>query len=243
MRIPRLRCTALAEPGTRLALDAEASHRILRVLRLAPGAEVVLFDGSGIEARARLASLDPAGVDLEILERRPGLPPSPLRVTLVQGLARGERMDYSIQKAVELGVAAIQPLLTRYSQVRLRGERLERRLAHWRGIVVGACEQCGRSDIPPVHPLLPFDAWLEQTGTPGYYLDPAGRVPLAEAGDPPQSIDLLIGPEGGLATEERERLQAAGWTGLRLGPRILRTETAGIAALAGMQLLWGDLGG
>jgi len=168
---------------------------------------------------------------------------SPLAVTLVQAVSSGERMDYTIQKAVELGVAAVQPLLTERSIVRLDGERRARRVAHWQAVAVAACEQCGRNVVPPVLPVVPLPDWLAgQTVASGVrlLLSPAGRSRLADLERPAAPLHLLAGPEGGWSAGEEALAVDAGFVAVRLGPRVLRTETAALAALAAMQVLWGD---
>jgi 16S rRNA (uracil1498-N3)-methyltransferase len=162
-------------------------------------------------------------------------------------VGRGERTDLAIQKAVELGVTSIAPLLTRRGVVRLDPERAERRLAHWRGIVVHACQQCGRNRIPTLHPVTPLSDWLRDyrngsaDGGLDLVLDPDGAETIAEIDYGGGSITLLIGPEGGLDTAEQSAARDAGFVGMRLGPRILRTETAAIAAVTAAQSRWGDL--
>jgi 16S rRNA (uracil1498-N3)-methyltransferase len=168
---------------------------------------------------------------------------SPLKVLLAQGIAKGERMDYTLQKAVELGVNGILPVLTERSVVNLKGERLARRLQHWRGIVAGACEQSGRNCLPTVLEPIQLHAWLDSCPRQnfGLVLDPSAEQGLGTLMRPVGVVTLLIGPEGGLSPEEIAMSAAAGFTGIGLGPRIMRTETASVAALAALQVLWGDL--
>jgi 16S rRNA (uracil1498-N3)-methyltransferase len=227
--------------GARIALPAEAAHHIVTVLRLGAGAALELFDGTGGSHRGRLveAGRRTAAVELESFD--PGERESPLAVTLAQGVSRGQHMDYTLQKAVELGVARIVPVLTARSNVRLDEGRSGRRLEHWRRIVIGACEQCGRNRVPDITAPLPLPDWLGMNvaGT-RLVLDPEADARLDDL--PPQhALTLLSGPEGGLAPEEVHAAAALGWQRLRLGPRILRTETAAVAALAACQARWGDL--
>lgn len=213
------------------------------VLRLAEGADITLFDGRGTEYDAVISACARNSVRVRVLGERNISRESPLRVTLVQAVSAGERMDFTVQKAVELGVAAVQPVLSERCVVRLSGERAEKRVAHWQAVVVAACEQCGRNLVPPVHALLPFAVWLERLAAePGQrvLLAPAGDVRLQDLGRPAGDVILLAGPEGGLTPAEAGDAGRAGFRSLQLGPRVLRTETAALAALAAMQALWGD---
>lgn len=245
MRIPRLYVPLLLQVGTEVVLPAATSHHVCRVLRLPVGAELVLFDGNGGEFAGRLATVTRQQATVRVTAHRPGDVEASLVVRLVQGVSRGERMDYTLQKAVELGVAVIQPVISERSVVALTGERLQRRWAHWQGIVIGACEQCGRNRLPVLREPLPLADWLATDAVPAelkLVLDPAAPTALRHLPHPPDRVTLLIGPEGGLSEGEIASATAAGFIGVRLGPRILRTETAGVAALAALQVLWGDLG-
>jgi 16S rRNA (uracil1498-N3)-methyltransferase len=170
---------------------------------------------------------------------------SPLAVTLAQGMSSGERMDYTVQKAIELGAAGIRPLATSRSVVRLDAERAQKRIAHWQAVVIAACEQCGRNSVPQVLPVMNYYDWLahevgEQAGTLRVLLSPSAPTALRDLPRPAGSATLLAGPEGGLSPQEERDAQTAGFTPVRLGPRVLRTETAALAALSAMQTLWGD---
>jgi 16S rRNA (uracil1498-N3)-methyltransferase len=223
-------------------LAPEQSHHLAHVLRLAGGDAVVAFDGTGHEYDAIIERISKSGVTLTVGEPRAVDRESPLDVTLAQGISSGERMDYTIQKAVELGVHAIQPLGTERSIVRLDAERAAKRVSHWQSVVIAACEQCGRNRVPQVFPISPFTRWLGSiaAGSRRFLLSPVAASRLADVERPPESVILLVGPEGGLAPREHADAQAAGFTAVRLGPRVLRTETAAVAALASMQTLWGD---
>jgi 16S rRNA (uracil1498-N3)-methyltransferase len=227
----------------RCALAPEQAHHASRVLRLGTGDRLVLFDGRGNEYAATIASVGKSGVCVDVGEPCAVDRESPLAVTLAQGLSSGERMDYTVQKAVELGVACIQPLATERSLVRLDGERARKRAAHWQAVAAAACEQCGRNRVPPVLPLLPLATWLDRMrGAAGarFVLSPQAAAGLRALARPAGPIVLLAGPEGGLSARERGDAEAAGFAALRLGPRVLRTETAAVAALAALQALWGD---
>lgn len=209
------------------------------------GDELVLFDGTGGEYVARIASVERNRVDVDLLEWRSSECESPIEITLVQALQSGDKMDMTIQKAVELGVSRIVPVLSQRSVVKLEGERAVRRLEHWKGVVESACEQCGRNRLAEVAPLVSLKNWLSIPAANGalrLMLVPGGGQTLNDFPAPAKGarIELLIGAEGGLAPEEIQWATVAGFTQVRLGPRVLRTETAGLAAVAAMQCLWGD---
>jgi 16S rRNA (uracil1498-N3)-methyltransferase len=232
-------------PGRDCALPAAQAHHALTVLRLAPGDAVILFNGDGAEYDAVIETAARRAVSMRIDSRRPVARESALEIVLGQALSSGERMDYTIQKAVELGVRAIHPLASARSVVRLDAERAAKRLGHWQSVVIAACEQCGRNRVPPVAAVAAFDAWLAQGGareaaTLRVLLSPRSEVRLRDLPAPAGPVVLLAGPEGGYTREEEDRARAAGYLPVRLGPRVLRTETAAVAALAAMQALWGD---
>lgn len=247
MRIPRIHLPQTLAPGARLLLDETASGHLLRVLRLKPGAPLIIFNGKGGEYEATLSATEGHAAIVTLGKFTEASRESPLSITLAQGISRGERMDYTLQKSVELGVSRIVPLETEFSQVRLDGARLERRCQHWGGIIAHAGEQCGRTRLPELAPVMPLSTWLSSAVPTDsglrLVLDPAGDIALSQLPAPPAGrVTLLVGPEGGLSEKEIGQAQRAGYRGLRLGPRILRTETAGITALAALQTLWGDLG-
>lgn len=242
MPIPRFYLPAPLAVGATVALNDNAFHHAVRALRLKPGAALRLFNGQGGAFAATLIEIGKREAWARVTGEVPGEVESPLPVVLAQGIARGDRMDYTLQKAVELGVSAIQPLFTERSGVDLTGERRLRKAQHWRGIVIGACEQCGRNRLPEVREPLSLTDWLGRPAAPGWrlLLDPAAERGLRGLAPPAGAVLLLIGPEGGLSSAEITQARAAGFTGIRLGPRVLRTETAGVAALAALQALWGD---
>lgn len=220
-------------------LPETQAHYIGRVLRLAVGDAVQLFDGSGQEFLGQLSEVGKKSVRVELTEQFDGQAESPLRVHLGQGLSRGERMDWAIQKATELGVAVITPVVSERCEVRLKDERADKRLSHWRQIAISACEQCGRSVLPVIHPPLLLSDWLRQTEADlKLVLHPVAE-PLSSH-PKPASLAFLIGPEGGLSETEVDQAKAAGFHAARLGPRVLRTETAPVVALSVAQQLWGD---
>ena len=222
------------------ALPEASAHYIGRVLRLSAGSAVQLFDGSGAEYRGELLEVGKKSVSVELHERLTGMPESPLRIHLGQGLSRGERMDWAIQKATELGVSEITPLISERCEVRLNDERADKRLAHWRQIAISACEQCGRSVLPLIHAPLELAAWLQQVEADLKLVLHPIAAPL-QSHDKPNSLAFLVGPEGGLSEAEVDQAKAAGFHAARLGPRVLRTETAPVVALSVAQQLWGDL--
>ncbi len=231
--------------GSEVRLHPDAAHHAVRVLRLGVGDPVVLFDGLGGEFAARITRIERGDVCVKTgahvgIERE-----SRLHVTLAQGLSSGDRMDITLQKAVELGVAAIQPLATERSVVKLKDERAQRRAEHWQNLVIAACEQCGRNRVPEVSPLMSLPDWLAQLDMPApddearLLLSPAASVPLKALSPTPRMM-LLVGPEGGLSAAEAQLAQSRGFKPVRLGPRVLRTETAALATLSALQALWGD---
>jgi len=247
MIAPRFYCPVSLSAVSRIDLPENAARHACRVLRLRAGDDLVLFDGAGGEYAARIAEVGRERVSVDVLQWRDVESEAPIKITLVQALQAGEKMDLTMQKAVELGVARIVPVASKRSVVRLDGERALRRLEHWRGIVASACEQCGRNRVPEVAPLAGLDRWLGQPAASGAWrlmLAPGAAQTLNSLAPPAPGgeLELLIGAEGGLALEEVEMASAAGYVAIRLGPRILRTETAGLAALAAIQCLWGDFG-
>jgi 16S rRNA (uracil1498-N3)-methyltransferase len=242
-RVPRLYVDAELQPHAKLSLPDAAAHHAARVLRLGDGDAVVLFDGRGGEYEARLAIPARGEVAAETGARRDPQRESPLQVTLVQAVSSGERMDFTVQKAVELGVAAIQPVFSAKSLVRLGGEREAKKLAHWRRIAIAACEQCGRNRLPEVREAMSVEAYGRAPGEASLrlLLSPAGKIGLREVRPKiERTVALAAGPEAGFSAAEEAALQQAGFVPLRLGPRVLRTETAALAALAALNALAGD---
>ena len=243
MRIPRIYVPHTLRPGYEVELPLQAGEHVARVLRLDRGHPLRLFDGSGDEYDAELASLAKRSVTARVLESAAAEDrESPLRITLAQGIARGEKMDWILQKATELGVAHIVPIVTDRTEVKLDAERAERRVAHWEAVIASACEQCGRTRLPDIAEPMKLSDWAASLGGAEglrLALDPGGdRTPRDL---PPATRAMLaVGPEGGLSQHDLATLHAAGFEGLKLGPRILRTETAGLAALASMQAMLGD---
>lgn len=255
MRLTRCFIDAPLSPGAILALPDTATTHLTRALRLGPGARFALFNGDGHDYEAELAQVDRHGASAEVIAARRVDSESPLTLVLAQAVARGEKMDFVLQKAAELGVAGIVPLVTERTEVRLDAERSEKRRAHWQGILAAACEQCGRARLPALGPMATLANWL--TGAPAprldarsdslgqrlplFYLDPDAETTLRDLPDAARAgACFVIGPEGGLGERDLALLRASGAIGIRLGPRVLRTETAGLALLAAMQALYGD---
>jgi len=236
-RTPRLYVGAELSPQARLVLPEDTAHHAARVLRLREGELVLLFDGRGGEHEARLSMPGRGVVVAEIGARRDVERESPLAVTLVQALSSGEKMDFTIQKAVELGVAAIQPILSVKSVVRLSAEREAKKLAHWKRVAIAACEQCGRNRIPEIREPVALDRYRPAAGSK-ILLSPSGSEKLSGLATGP--VILAAGPEAGFSDGEERLLLRAGFVPVRLGPRVLRTETAALAALAALNALAGD---
>lgn len=241
MRRPRNYVELPLAAGARVALPERVHRHLQQVLRLGAGAEIVLFNGQdGRDWKARLVRVERRGTEAEVLEAGEVEAPPPLKISLALGISRGERMDFALQKAVELGACAFQPLLTERTQVKLSGSRMEKRLRHWRGVIIAACEQSGRRRLPSLAAPLTLNRWLQQERPTTLLLDPRAAQGLPEQNPGPE-LCFLVGPEGGLSPAERELAYRQDCRGIRLGPRILRAETAPLAALAAAQTLWGDL--
>jgi 16S rRNA (uracil1498-N3)-methyltransferase len=243
MRLNRVYAGQALAAGSEIELPDAAAFHVARVLRLRSGAPLVLFDGSGSDYSGEIVAVEGDRVRVRVDARSAGLGESPLAITLVQAVSRGERMDWTLQKATELGVRRIQPVLSARSVVRLDEQQAAKKLRHWRAIVAGACEQCGRSVLPELRAPLDLPRFLAESPREGQriVLSPTGPASLAGFASMAARVELLIGPEGGLEDVELEAAMRAGFAPVRLGPRVLRTETAGIVALAVLQALWGDL--
>lgn len=241
--IPRVHLQHTPEVGEQALLAPEQSHHLCRVLRARAGDSVQLFDGNGGRFAAILEQPSASAARVRVVRIETPGAESPLRVTLAQCVSGAEKMDWTIEKAVELGVASIQPLFSQRSIVRLDEARALRRAEHWRRLTVAACAQCGRDRLPVLAAPLPLDAWLAHrpAGDPGLVLAPAAALPLSRLEGPLHAVDVLVGPEAGLTTEELAAAQAAGLVAVSLGPRVLRTETAGLTAIAVLQARFGDL--
>lgn len=242
MATPRVYHRATMQPGRDTVLDGTAGHHLARVLRVRVGDPVTVFGGAGGEFHTTVKLIDRGGVRVHCERFDPIEREAPIAIGLAQVVSAGERMEVTVQKAVELGAAFIQPLTARRAKVRLSEERAERRVGHWQRIAEAACEQCGRNTVPIVRDLMDYPDWLagySDTAT-RLLLVPAGARRLSELTGIGERVTVLVGAESGFAEEEIEMAFACGFTAVRLGPRILRTETAGLAALAALQARWGD---
>ena len=240
-RVPRFFVEERLRAGGSCALGEDAAHHALHVLRLRAGEEIALFDGRGGEYAARVASIERRRVLLDVLAHRAVERESPLRVVLLQGVSSGERMDFTVRKAVELGVAEIHPLLAAASVARPKAERALARQEHWRRIAIAACEQCGRNRVPVVHPLVEAQACRVEGGGARILLSPLAELPFSRlAAKGTSELVLAVGPEAGFNAEEERAFLAQGFVPARLGARVLRTETAALAALAALNALLGD---
>jgi 16S rRNA (uracil1498-N3)-methyltransferase len=250
VRIPRIYQDIPLHSGQSIELDAQATVHLTKVLRLRVGDALVVFNGKGNgrgdgegggEFAARVSAVGRRSANIEIGEFVPRDLESPLQLVLLQGISRGERMDYTVQKAVELGVSRIVPVLTERTVVNLKGDRQEKRREHWQGVVDSACEQSGRNRVPEVAPITAFaEALASAAEGLKLVLHHRAETDLAALPPPQGPITLLVGSEGGLSAQEIVAAEAAGFVSLRLGPRVLRTETAALAALSVLQWQWGD---
>jgi 16S rRNA (uracil1498-N3)-methyltransferase len=238
--MPRFYLDAPLRAGSSVLLAEDSAHHAVHVLRVRSGDEVTLFNGRGGEFAARIASIERLKVLCDVLEHRAVERESPLRLVLVQGVSSGERMDFTVRKSVELGVAEIHPVLAHASVARPKGERAAARHQHWQNVAISACEQCGRNRIPLVHPLVDAARFAGASGTK-ILLSPTAELAFSLAcksgGD---EFSIAAGPEAGFSAEEERAFLDAGFVPARIGPRILRTETAGLAALAALSALRGD---
>jgi 16S rRNA (uracil1498-N3)-methyltransferase len=243
MRLTRVYVDALLESGAQLTLTGSAASHLTRVLRLRPKAALTLFNGRGGEYAASIERVQRSEVQVAIGAHEPIERESPFPLTLAQGVSRGERMDLVVQKATELGVARLVPLLTERSIVRLDEEQSDRKSSHWRAIAIAACEQCGRNRLPEVALPAQLREFLRQPcgDSVRLLLSPAAPQRIEDVSRPAGGATVLIGPEGGLSDAEQEDALTAGFTAVNLGPRVLRTETAAIASLTLLQRAFGDL--
>jgi len=228
--------------NTEIRLDAGATHHLTRVLRRRIDDRIELFNGDGHHYTATIRKISKRQTVVSILSQSNPEPAAPLDIHLGLPLSKGQRMDFALQKAVELGVSCITPLLTEHTAVKLPEKRLQQKQQHWKQVIISACEQSGRCRLPLLHPLITLDAWARKQVSYGIVLDPrAGSTPGSLPAPPTETtLHLVCGPEGGLNRSEIEGLVQQHFTPVRLGPRILRTETAPLAAITAVQMLWGD---
>lgn len=240
MRISRLYTEQILQPGAVIKLDGDQAHYLGKVLRAKPGQPFALFNGTCGEYFAEVLDVSKNSVSLQLAASQERAVETLLPTHIGLGLSRGERMDYAIQKATELGVCILSPLFTEHSEVKLSHERADKRVAHWQKVAVSAAEQCGRCTVPVINSPVSIGEWLARVPAgQGFLLDHTGTAGFT--GPQPEQICLLIGPEGGISPDEKAAALAQSFTAVRLGPRILRTETAPVVALTAVQLQWGDL--
>ena len=237
---PRFYIDAPLRAGSVCTLSEDAAHHAIHVLRLRAGEEIIVFNGRGGEFAARIVSIQRLKILVDLLGHREIERESPLRVTLVQGVSAGDKMDSTLRKAVELGVAEVQPVLAARSVARPKGERAEGRRAHWQKVVIAACEQCGRNRIPEVHALIALSNYRPSGTAMRILLSPLAQQPLSELSLQGSDFVVAAGPEAGFTSEEEAALVSSGFVPALLGPRVLRTETAAVAALAALSALRGD---
>jgi 16S rRNA (uracil1498-N3)-methyltransferase len=241
MRISRIYTEQILAPDSKLELDQKTSHYLSRVLKLRVGSPLVVFNGDGFDYVAELVSVKKDGAKISISTRLPAIAESPLAITLVQAISRGERMDYSLQKATELGVHAICPVISERVEVKLDQKRLEGRMLHWSRVVISACEQSGRARVPEISPPVSLDEWIAGgSGNIRLVLNPISDQTLTGQ-TLEDSVELLVGAEGGFSDVELNKLKIGGVRQVSMGSRILRTETAGPAAIAILQSMAGDI--
>ncbi len=242
MTLPRIFLDQPLHSGTSITIDGNPFRHLATVLRLKPPAPVILFNGQGGEFHGIIDHLERRRLRIRLDSFHDGCPESSLKITLAQGISRGQRMDYTLQKAVELGVTDIVPLHSR----RCQGETGDKRYQHWLGVIHSACEQSGRTRLPTLASPRSLNDWLNNAplkNHQGLFLDTQGCNPtLRQLPKPDKPLVIMAGPEGGFSPEEQSAIVAGGFQSLSLGPRILRTETAGVAAIAACQALWGDMG-
>ncbi|PHM26686.1 16S rRNA (uracil(1498)-N(3))-methyltransferase [Xenorhabdus ehlersii] len=243
MRIPRIYHPELLSTGAEIYLSDDAANHVGRVLRMSNGQALQLFDGSNQAFDAIITEASKKTIKVSIIDGKLSNHESPLNLHLGQVMSRGEKMEFTIQKSVELGVNTITPLLSERCGVKLDTERLEKKLQQWRKIVISACEQCGRNRIPEIRPVMPLESWCaENDGSLKLNLHPRASHSINTLSLPVEKVRLLIGPEGGLSAEEIEMTAKYQFTDILLGPRILRTETTALTAITALQVRFGDLG-
>jgi len=242
MRKPRIYHPQTLQVGTDVVLSENACSHVLKVLRLRPGDALTLFDGNGAEFSAQLMEQSKNWATVKVLDKNEVSVESPLQIHLAQGLCRSEKMDYVIQKSVELGVVSIVPILTERVTVKLSSDRAEKKIQHWQSKIIHACEQCGRNIVPRIGTPKPLVDWMKTTGSgTKFILSPTQARKLSEFSPATPEIYIAIGPEGGFSESEIQSAEQNNLYPLQLGPRISRTETAAVATLSALQTLWGGM--
>ena len=243
MREPHIYVDQVLQSGLTLALPQDVSHHISRVLRMRVGQRIWLFNGLGGRYLAEILSINKRQVDVKPSQFNDDQRESSLQITLAQGISRAQHMDYTLQKAVELGVSRIVPVITEFGNVQFDPLRKEKKLLHWQKTIISACEQCGRNILPEINTPISLAEWLAlDSNMTKILLHPLEAQRLSAQQTPNASLSLLSGPEGGFSSFEVEQIIASGYVSVGLGPRVLRTETAAVAAISACQVLWGDMG-
>ncbi|MUJ27073.1 16S rRNA (uracil(1498)-N(3))-methyltransferase [Aliivibrio fischeri] len=243
MRIPRIHHPELLPSQGKVNLSDDAANHVGRVMRMKEGESVLLFDGSGSEFPAVITSASKKSVEVEITERIERSSESPLNLHLGQVVSRGDKMEFTIQKSVELGVNVITPLISERCGVKLNKERFEKKLDQWQKIAIAACEQCGRNTVPEIRPIMSLEEWCaEEYDGLKLNLHPRAKYSINTLPEPVTNVRLLIGPEGGLSSDEISMTEQYQFEETLLGPRVLRTETAALTAITALQVRFGDLG-
>jgi 16S rRNA (uracil1498-N3)-methyltransferase len=240
MRTHRFYTDIPLETGNKIQLPKEAAHHCAQVLRYKIGDRLTVFNGDSFDYLASITSIEKKRCEIEIEKRIELTNESPLKIHLIQGIAKGDKMDLIIQKAVELGVSEITPIFTERCNVKLDAKRLAKKLDHWNNIAISACEQSGRAVVPKVNSAVPIEQ-LAATESLSFYLEPTANKTFRDYKITDQTVELLIGPEGGFSEKDLRRAKEKSISGVALGPRILRTETAGLSAIAILQSQFGDL--
>lgn len=242
MRIPRIFEPSTLELNSTIQLAADAANHVGRVLRMTPGQAITLFCGDGFDYAATILEVTKKNVSVQITDKQQVDNESPLSIHLAQGISRGDKMDFTIQKSVELGINEITPIFTERCGVKLKGERLEKKHQQWQKIAISACEQCGRATVPVIHPPIEFNDFIQQkTDELKLNLHPRASISVSGLSVPESGVRFVIGPEGGLNDDEIEAAANAGYQEILMGPRILRTETAALTLLTALQVQFGDL--
>jgi len=241
MRVPRIFSEQALSEHCELALEEAASHHLIKVLRMQAGRALILFNGDGHDYKAEIISCSKKSATVSITDRNQPANESPLHSHLAIGISRGERFDFVLQKATELGVSEITPLFTERTEVKLSGDRLDKKMAGWRKIIISACEQCGRAVIPTLNTATALAAFTQRSQPDHRFVLHHRNTQKIPASSEVEDVSILVGPEGGLSEQEIELANQHGFLNLALGPRVLRTETAPLAALALMQHHWGDI--
>ena len=241
MRIPRIYTEQNLQANAAFELGPGPSAHIAKALRMRTGDSLILFNGEGGEYKASIVALEKKFVQIRTQEHNPAELESPLQLALGIAISRGDRMDWIVQKATELGVVSITPLMTQRTEVKLKGDRAEKKHAHWRQIIISACEQCGRNRLPELNNLMDLNSWLPSVKAQRKFVLHHRNTSAQKLEQQPTSVAILVGPEGGLSDQEIDQAGNQGFEALTLGPRVLRTETAPLAALAILQSRWGDM--